>query len=292
MLFASIDIGTNAARLLFSNLHTEDGHTVAKKVSLTRIPLRLGDDVFSNNQIGANKKEEIMKTMMAFKLMIEVFKPVAYIACASAAMREASNSKQIIKQIKDETGIDLQIITGLQEAEIITSADSSNDQQKYKMFVDLGGGSLEISLLENGKIIRSESFHIGALRFLHDKIESREWDHLKNWLKEIEDNFEELFLIGSGGNINKLVKIYSKKEKKFLSLSELKHAQDHLSSYSLQDRIEKLGIRPDRADVIVPSCSIFIKILKWTGAKKIYVPGIGLADGLIYQLYNDYVKNN
>jgi exopolyphosphatase / guanosine-5'-triphosphate,3'-diphosphate pyrophosphatase len=208
-------------------------------------------------------------------------------------MREASNAKQVIACIILETGVDLKIISALEEAEIIASADNTslNEHQKYKMFVDLGGGSLELYLLQNHSIIKSKSFEIGAIRYVHNKIEDKEWDSLKKWLREFTNDFNKILLIGSGGNINKIAKVYGLKEKKMISLTELKYAKAHLSSYSLQDRIEKLGISPNRADLTIPACKIFIKIMKWINSEKICVPGIGLADGLIYKLYKEYIAD-
>jgi exopolyphosphatase / guanosine-5'-triphosphate,3'-diphosphate pyrophosphatase len=294
MLFASIDIGTNAARLLFSNVFTKNGETSAEKASLIRIPLRLGDDVFCGNRISEKKQEELIKTLIAFKLLIEVYKPLAYTACATAAMREATNSKEIVARILQETGIVVKVITGLQEAELITASDniSLNNRFKYKMYIDVGGGSTEISVLQEHEIVKSKSFKIGTIRYLNDKIEEPEWDKMKTWLKEFKADYGNIFLIGSGGNINKIAKVYGHTENQMLYFHELQHAYAHLSNYSLEDRIEKLGLRPDRADVIIPASKIFINIMKWIKADNICVPKIGLADGLIYELYKEYIKNN
>jgi len=292
MLFASIDIGTNAARLLFSNVLTKNDRVFAQKISLIRVPLRLGDDVFSVKIIGEKKQSELIKTMAAFKLLLDVYKPEAYIACASSALREAENSKAIIDSVKTETGIDLHVITGLEEAEIITGADTTilSEHYKYKMFVDLGGGSCEISIVENGNIIKSKSFDIGAIRYVHGKMDEGVWKKLKKWLSEFEQDFDNIMIVGSGGNINKLSKMYGVKESRMMTRKELKHALAYISGFSVQDRIEILHIRPDRADVIVPACMIFIKIMKMIRAEKISVPGIGLADGLIYKVYKEYLE--
>jgi len=294
MIFASVDIGTNAGKLLFSNVFIKDGVPVAEKISRIRIPLRLGDDVFNNKLISKPKQEELIKTLTAFKLLIDVYKPLDWVACASSAMREATNSKQVLAAIKKETGIDLKVISGLEEARLITAADNTvmNSHHKYKMFVDLGGGSMEISVLQENHIIRSRSFSIGVIRYINDKIDDKEWDDLKKWLKAFKDDFNKIFLIGSGGTINNLAKLYGLKENKMISFKELKKAKTHLSQYSLEERVEKLGIRPDRADVIVPACDIFLKIMKWIKSDKACVPGIGLADGLIYELYREYVSNH
>jgi exopolyphosphatase/guanosine-5'-triphosphate,3'-diphosphate pyrophosphatase len=289
MLFASIDIGSNAAKLLFANVSLKEGVPHAEKVSRTRIPLRLGDDVFNAGFISEKKQVELIKTLTAFKLLIDVYQPLDYIACASAAMRDASNSEQVLERIKKETGITLKVISGLEEARLITSAYYTSKGQEYKMFVDLGGGSTEISVLQDNLIKASKSFQIGVIRYLNQTIEEKEWESLKNWIKDLKKALDNIFIIGTGGTINNLAKLYGKKENQMLYFKELKYAKDHLSGYTIQERIEKLGIQPDRADVIIPACDIFISIMKQTGSEKICVPGIGLGDGLIYDLHRDYI---
>jgi len=294
MLFASIDIGTNAVRLLFANVFPQNGQINAEKASLIRIPIRLGDDVFSINRISEKKVNNLLKTMSAFKLLIDVYQPLAYEACATAAMREAANSDEVVARIKKETGINIKVITGIEEADIVTASNHVmlKEQFKYKMYVDVGGGSTEISLLENRKIIESKSFKIGTIRYLNEKIEEKEWDKMKSWLQEFKDDFGKIYLIGSGGNINKLSKMYGNKDGNMINMEELIKAYENLNKYSLKDRIEKLGLRPDRADVIVPAAIIFIKIMNWSKTDFVYVPKIGLADGLIYQIYDEYIKTH
>jgi exopolyphosphatase / guanosine-5'-triphosphate,3'-diphosphate pyrophosphatase len=292
MLFASIDIGSNAAKLLFANVSLQKGVPHAEKVSRTRIPLRLGDDVFNHGFISEQKQEELIKTLTAFKLLIDVYQPLDYIACASAAMRDASNSNEVLERIKKETGIALMVISGLEEARLITSAYHTPKGQEYKMFVDLGGGSMEISVLQDNQIKASKSFQIGVIRYLNHTIEEKEWESLKNWIKDLKKALDNIFIIGTGGTINNLAKLYGKKESQMLYFKELKHARVHLSGYNIEERIEKLVIQPDRADVIIPACEIFIRIMKQINSEKIYVPGIGLGDGLIYHLYKDYVANH
>lgn len=267
---------------------------MAEKASLIRIPLRLGDDVFNYNKISEKKQEELIKTMTAYKLLIDVYKPVAYHACATAAMREASNSAEIVDKIYKETGILIEVISGLKEAELVTASDSlvNNTSSVYKMYVDVGGGSTEISILYDHKIIKSKSFKIGTIRYLNEKINNNEWDKMKDWLKEFKKEISNVQLIGSGGNINKIFKLYAHTDKQFLFFHELQHAFAHLSNNSLDERIEKLGLRPDRADVILPACKIFIFIMKSLKAESICVPKIGLADGIIYDLHKKYIKDS
>ncbi|MEI6123527.1 MAG: exopolyphosphatase [Bacteroidota bacterium] len=294
MLFASIDIGTNAVRLLFSNVFTRNGTAIAEKASLIRIPVRLGDDVFSMNRISEKKIEDLLKTLNAFKLLMDVYKPLAYRACATAAMREAENSSEVVKRIRIETGIDVQVISGLEEAEIVTESDNTviKKRYKYKLYVDVGGGSTEISLLENHNILASKSFNIGTIRYLNNKVDEAEWDHMKLWLKEHTADSGKIYLIGSGGNINKIAKIYGSYDTNMLHFKEIQYAYDYLSKFSLQERVEKLGLRPDRADVIIPASKIFIKIMKWTKADFVYVPRIGLVDGLIYKIHEEHLANH
>ncbi len=294
MLFASIDIGTNAMRLLFSDVHIRDGIAIAEKASLIRIPIRLGDDVFKLNRISDTKTEELLQTMLAFKLLIDVFKPVTSQACATAAMREADNRDAVVEKIRNKTGIEVKIISGLEEAEIISLAETLDVKKyhRYKMYVDVGGGSTEISLLEDHKIIESRSFKIGTIRYLNDKVDESEWKSMKQWLKGFKSDFDKLYLIGSGGNINKLAKLYGKKVVNTICFKEIEDAFHHLNQYSVEERIDKLGLRRDRADVIVPAAKIFIKIMKLVKADFVYVPKIGLADGLIYKMYYEYVKTH
>ncbi len=294
MLFASIDIGTNAVRLLFSNVYLRDEQIYAEKASIIRIPIRLGEDVFSINYISEEKIDLLLKTMRAFKLLMDVYRPLSYIACATAAMREASNSDEVVRRIKEEVGIDIKVISGKEEADIVTASNHVflYEPFKYKMYVDVGGGSTEISLLDNRELVESKSFKIGTIRYLNNKIEEKEWTKMQDWLEQFQDDFGRIYLIGSGGNINKITKLYGNKETFTINLDDLMRAYEHLCKYTLEERIEMLGLRPDRADVIVPAAIIFIKIMNWIKTGFVYVPKIGLADGLIYKSYDEYLKNS
>ena len=293
MLFASIDIGTNAVRLLFANVYVRNDITVAEKASLIRIPIRLGDDVFNLNRISDTKTNDLLKTMQAFKLLIDVYHPLGFEACATAAMREAENSAEVVERIQNETGLNIRVITGLEEAEIVTASNNIaiKKRYKYKMYVDVGGGSTEISLLQDHKIVASKSFKIGTIRYLNEKVDEHEWEKMQNWLKAFKDDFGKIYVIGSGGNINKIAKIYGRTDTNMVYLNELEDAFKHLNRYSLTERIEKLGLRPDRADVIIPASIIFIKILQWMKGDFVHVPKIGLVDGLIYKVHGEYMRN-
>jgi exopolyphosphatase / guanosine-5'-triphosphate,3'-diphosphate pyrophosphatase len=294
MLFASIDIGTNAVRLFFANVYEKNAIPVSEKASLIRIPLRLGEDVFKDGRISEIRVEKLIKTMQAFRLLLDVYAPQDYIACATAAMREASNGKEIVDRIRNEAGINIEIIDGIEEAKIVCAADNMQVSSRYKftMYVDVGGGSTEISLLKDHTLIDSNSFKIGTIRLLTEKVQDKEWDRLKSWLKNYKSDFGKLFCIGSGGNINKLAKLYSTQIDDSISYSDLQQAAEHLSSFSLQERIETMGLRPDRADVIVPATKVFLFIMKISDTRFIHVPKIGLTDGLIHTVYKRYVKDS
>jgi exopolyphosphatase/guanosine-5'-triphosphate,3'-diphosphate pyrophosphatase len=290
MLFASIDIGTNAVRLFFANVFELKGNAVAEKASLIRIPLRLGEDVFESGSISKKRTENLLKTMTAFKLLMEVYKPVDYMACATSAMREAENGQQIIDKIKKETGINVRIIDGIEEAQVVCASNNLTIGKKYSltMYVDVGGGSTEISVLKNHVLLDSESFKLGTIRLLEEKVSMEEWERMNAWLNKFSKDFGKIYFIGSGGNINKLSKLYSTQPDNSLSLPNLKEGYKKLCSMTLQQRIEEMGMRPDRADVIIPASEIFLSIMKTTHSDFIFVPRIGLSDGLIYTVYKKY----
>jgi exopolyphosphatase / guanosine-5'-triphosphate,3'-diphosphate pyrophosphatase len=292
MIFAAIDIGSNAVRLLFANAFEQKGAIRVEKATLVRIPIRLGMDVYKNNKISKQRGEKLINTLQAFSLLIGVYKPKAFVACATAAMREAVNGEELIKKIKKQTGIHVKIIDGLEEAAIIRS---TNDyvfaaENKLNMYIDLGGGSTEISVLSEHKLIEAGSFKIGTIRLLTGKVPEEEWDNLEAWLMKFQKHFGKMNVIGSGGNINKIAKIYGKPDAYHLRQENLEYAAKHLRSFSLNDRIEMLGLRPDRADVIIPATDVFLFITRIIKARMIYVPKIGLADGLIYQMFEKHLN--
>ncbi len=290
--FASIDIGSNAIRLLFMNVVEDGKKAIFKKSSLVRVPVRLGEDASIAGKISANKIEKLTKTMVAFKNLMDVHDVVSYRACETSAMREASNSKDIVKIIENETGIDIEVIDGKQEAEIICSneiVEIINDDNHY-LYVDVGGGSTEITLFSNRKLVESHSFNIGTIRMLNSKVTEGDFAKMRKWLKILKADSKEVSLIGSGGNINKILKISGKKDNEFLVLDELEEINKFISYYSINERIKVLGLNPDRADVIVPASEIFMKIMKWTDAKRVIIPTIGVSDGIVHQLYDNYKK--
>ena len=291
MLYAVIDIGSNAARLLFANALLIDNETFVEKASLIRIPLRLGKDVFSKGRISKEKSKNFIKTMQAFKLLIEVYKPQEYKVLATAAMREAENSKKICDLIFDKTGLKVEIITGKEEASIIRSTNKLNILNPLKpvVFIDVGGGSTEISVELDGKLIQLRSFKIGTIRLLEKNYSPNIWEDIFSWLEEIRNSYSEMYCVGSGGNINKLNKLYGNSETQILTKTQLKNAFDHLSSLTVEERMKRYGFRMDRADVIVPAARIYIKLMDYLGVCQIKVPKIGLADGMVHILHDNYL---
>ncbi|MDY0342250.1 MAG: Ppx/GppA family phosphatase [Lentimicrobium sp.] len=292
MLLSGIDIGSNAVRLLFANVFSSKSGIISEKATLLRIPLRLGLDVFNIGKLSDKKTDELVKTMLAFKLLIEVYNPEAYRVAATSAMREASNQQQVIARVKAEAGLDINIINGIQEANIISSLSNVYINRDFTktLYIDVGGGSTELSVIDENKLIASNSFKIGTLRLLADKVEQAEWENMRRWLQEFKSDFGRMNCIGSGGNINKLTKLYGHSSNNRIGFDELVYANKQLNAMPLKVRIESLGLRPDRADVIVPASRIFIRILKWTGLGEVISPRLGLADGLVLSLYKELIE--
>jgi exopolyphosphatase / guanosine-5'-triphosphate,3'-diphosphate pyrophosphatase len=292
--YAAIDIGSNAVRLLISNIiEQEDEPVVFKKNSLVRVPIRLGADVFINGEISEYNQKRMLDTMMAFSLLMQSHGVVRYKACATSAMREAKNSIQLSKQIFDSCGINIDIIDGEEEAAIIAATDLHTfiDPNKTYLYVDVGGGSTEFSIIHNGEKLKSKSFKIGTVRLLNDIVKNETWNELENWIKENTKQYYKIELIGSGGNINKIFKISGKDLGKPLTYFYLTTYYKMLQNYSYEERITKLNLNQDRADVIIPATRIYLSAMKWSGAKHIYVPKIGLSDGIIKSIYYQTVSS-
>ena len=290
ILFSAIDIGSNAGRLLFSNVFEHEDKVVFEKSSLVRVPLRLGIDAIEYGKITDERVENLVNTMIAFKYLLNVYKPISFKACATAAMREASNKDEVVELIEKKVGIKLEIIDGLMEAKIVCASHNLDSESKNKhfLYVDVGGGSAELSVLINNKIIESTSFKIGTLRMLNNKIDENEWEKFMNFLSEINQKYKNITCVGSGGNINKLSKLYGKKGSTQLSYNMLRSGYNQLNSLTLEERIENMGLRPDRADVIIPAAKLFLVILKNINSDKILIPRIGLSDGLVHEAYYEY----
>lgn len=293
MKFAAVDIGSNAVRLLFMNVYVVNGSPVYKKDFLIRVPVRLGEDAFMDKKISKKKVEKLVKTMTAFKNLIEVNEALDYKVYATAALREAANGNEIADEVYKKSGIKIEIIDGDNEASVINSNDVINeldDPDKNYLYIDVGGGSTEISLFVKRRLVKSKSFPIGTLKILNDQIEESLWIALREMLKEFKELYGNIYGIGSGGNINKIHKLYGNTKGKFITIDMMKHANDTLTGMTIADRIKELGLRPDRADVIVPASEIYMLIMRWAGIKKIFVPKIGLTDGIIKNLYEQYVR--
>ena len=286
--FAAIDIGSNAIRLLINNVIEEKGKkTLFTKSELVRVPVRLGEDSFTKGEISEDNAIRIVKSMKAFQLLMDVNRVEKYMACATSAMREANNGVEIIEKIDSEVGIRIELIDGKREAEIIASTDLKQLIQKDQayLYIDVGGGSTEFTLFNEGEIKTSKSFKLGTVRLLNNMVGEATWRKLEDWIKLNTENTNKISIIGSGGNINKLHKMSSRKEGEPISYIWLNAQFNFLNSLSYEDRISELGLNTDRADVIIPAARIFIMAAKWSGAKKIHVPKIGLSDGIIKTLY-------
>lgn len=294
MIFAAIDIGSNAVRLLFTHVYEIKGKVFFEKEELIRMPVRLGEDTFLKGEISKEKADKLVSAMKGFKELMNVFNIIAYRACATSAMRDAKNGKEVIERVKKEANITIEIIDGKTEAATIFSnhAEEFLDPLKSYLYIDVGGGSVELTLISDKKTIAQKSFDVGTLRMLFGKIDNNEWDSYKQWIKKNTQGIKPLNAIGSGGNINKLYKMSGKKESKSLSYDKLKSMQDMLSSYTYEERITILGLKPDRADVIIPATKIFLTAMKYADIERVYVPQIGLSDGIIHLLYEEYKKKN
>ncbi|MEO6549147.1 MAG: exopolyphosphatase [Ferruginibacter sp.] len=290
MILAAIDIGSNAARLLITEVAVDHkGETTYNKINLIRVPLRLGFDVFEQGIISKHKIGMILQTMKAYKHLCNAY-DVAYIkACATSAMRDARNATDIIRKVKLETSIEIEVITGDLEAGLIYEnhvAENMDKDHSY-LYIDVGGGSTELSFFSNGILIYKKSFNIGTIRLLKNMVTDKDWEDMKDVLRNVIKGQKEVVAIGSGGNINKVFSMSKKKDGKPLSLELLRDYYKELSSVILSERIVKYSLRSDRADVIVPAIQIYINVMRWAGAEQIYVPKIGLADGLIRNLWEE-----
>ena len=292
MKFGAIDIGTNAARLLIGEISPNHGHEIVKKISYTRIPLQLGYDVFEQGKISPQKEIEFIKTIKAFKLISEVFDVKELRACATSAMREAENGKDIQRKIKAETGINIDIIDGKEEGDLIISTFELIDYDRKNPFlvIDVGGGSTEISMFHKGKKINSRSFKVGTIRLLKNKVKKNVWEDIDKWVNENFEFNEKVKVFATGGNINKVHKLFGLKYMQPIYVEQLIDFHELIAPLSVSERIEKYQLKEDRADVIVPAIEIYSRVLKNLKVGRVYVPKIGLADGIIYNLHKKNSK--
>ena len=287
MILAAIDIGSNAARLLMCEVVKHGSEVEFNKLNLIRIPLRLGFDVFEKGYIGFRKKKMLLNTMNAFSALMKVYEVDHYIACATSAMRDASNSKEIIKEIKVETGVKVEVISGDLEAEIIYENHIAEllDANKSYLYIDVGGGSTEVTLFHKSAVAFQKSFNIGTVRILTNKVDDAVWEDLKQTLKEIGKQYPKMIAIGSGGNINKIYSMINSKNLKSIPIEVIREFHRVLEPMTVEERMQTYLLKRDRADVIVPALNIYAYAMKWANIDEIHVPKIGLADGLINHLY-------
>jgi exopolyphosphatase/guanosine-5'-triphosphate,3'-diphosphate pyrophosphatase len=292
--YGAIDIGSNAVRLLISSIHEEEGKTTRfKKTSLVRVPIRLGEDVFKSGRVSQENITRMVDAMQAYQLLMKTHKVIKYKACATSAMREAKNGEEVVRLIKEKTDIQIDIIDGKDEAAIIAMTDLHeliNTDATY-LYVDVGGGSTEFTLYHNGNTIKSKSFKLGTVRLLNNLVSDEVWKNVEDWIKESIVGYRKVSLIGSGGNINNIFKNSGKRMGKPLSFLYLSSYYKLLNSLTYEERIWQLNLNQDRADVIIPATRIYLSAMKWSGSREIYVPKIGLSDGIIKSLYNEKLNH-
>lgn len=292
MKYAAIDIGSNAVRLLITNVFEDAAEPIFKKASLVRVPIRLGADAFTEGIISADKSMKLIETMRAFKHLMNVHEISGYRACATSAMREATNGESLVDEILDSTGIQIEIISGKEEAEILFAnhfEKSMNEKGNY-LYIDVGGGSSELTLFSKKTVKDARSFKLGTIRILNEKVDGSVWSEAEEWVKASTDGLKNITAIGSGGNINKLYRMSEMKNRAPMKTETLKEIREMINSLSYSERISKLGLNLDRADVIVPACDIFLNICDWANIKKISVPEFGVSDGITRLLYEDHLK--
>lgn len=284
--YAAIDIGSNAVRLLLSEVFETDSGPYFRKISLIRMPIRLGKDAFILGKISKARAERLTSTINGFKHLITSYQPLDFHACATSAMREAANGPRIKEHILEKTGVDIEIIDGKEEARVIFANNPWRHlaEDSAWLFVDVGGGSTEITIFSDGKT-KSHSFGIGTIRLIEDLVQKSQWKEMKTWVREHTNSFSHIDAIGSGGNINKIIKMAKCTDGKSITRAKIKQVRDYLKFFSYDERITKLGLKPDRADVIMPALKIYLSVMKWGGFDTLSVPQIGLADGLVRLMY-------
>ena len=293
MRYAAIDIGSNAIRLLIADILPKGKTHTFKKNTLLRIPLRLGEDAFMHQRISEEKAEQLIKTIFSFALLMDVYQVDDYMACATSAMREAKNGPELVKKIFKTCNIKINIVEGQEEANIIYASHIEQllDQDKNYLYIDVGGGSTELSVFSANNLVASKSFDIGTIRILDKKVKPENWIHAKEWLKKMGATHPNLTAIGTGGNINKIYRLANLKEGESLSTKKFNQVAKQLQALTLEQRIVELGLKPDRADVIIPACEIYANLFKWGNVKETIVPSVGLVDGIIQLLIDKNLGN-
>lgn len=288
----AIDIGSNAIRLQITNVERYASETVFKKVTWVRVPLRLGEDVFTQGFIGDERREHLLEVMKGFRHLMNAYDVAIYQACATSAMREASNGAQIVEFIREKAGIKIDIVEGQAEADIIFASGLSEviTLGATYLFVDVGGGSTELTVFAGGQRVDSRSFPVGTVRMLADTVDKKVWTDMKKWLKYQSLNYNPTVVVGSGGNISKVQRMMNKKERESSNYAEMKVLYDYIDSFSLEERIHQLRLNPHRADVIIPALKIFLTVMKYCKINQVIVPKMGMVDGIVRKLYDSYLE--
>lgn len=294
MKFAAIDIGSNAIRLLIEEVFMEDGRPHVEKIAYFRVPVRLGEDVFTFGKIGKLRARQLVKTMQAFKNLMQVYQIGAYRACATSAMREAENSRQVINSVKNETEIKIELIDGQLEADFIFNNFSVQqlDRSGNYLYIDVGGGSTELTLIKAGERVKSISFKIGTVRALKGKVSKKRWVEARAWIRQMVKGEDHLIAIGTGGNINRIFRECGKKSKDLISREDIQAYYDELNKLTYVQRVTQLGLKPDRADVILPAAEIFANMMDFAQIQYMMVPKVGLSDGIILSLFEEWKAEN
>lgn len=292
--YAAIDIGSNAVRLLVSNVIDYKGKTLFLKNALVRVPIRLGQDSFTEGKISDKNIKRMVKSMKAFRMLMKVHGVKDYLAYATSALRDAENGSSVVEKIFKKAGIQIEIIDGKKEAKIISNTNvfEKIDLEKTFLYIDVGGGSTEFSILKEGKRTESISFKIGTVRVLNQGVDTKTWNEVERWVKEHTASYSKIYLLGTGGNINKLHKMANVKDNRPITFLTLNAMYNRLKGLTYEERIVELGLNPDRSDVIIPAAELFLKTLQWSGAKVVYVPKVGLSDGMIRELYKNKKLND
>lgn len=287
--YGSIDIGSNAIRLLISTAHYSNEGVFFKKNSLIRVPIRLGQDVFMKGKIGAKNQKRMIQAMIAYRNLMDAHGVEDYLACATSAMRDAENSKQLIKEIKQKANINIEVISGSKEAEIIfqTHIEKLLNHDEAYLYIDVGGGSTELSFFNGKKLVSSQSFNVGTIRLLNNVVEEKQWVLMESWIKETIGDINNVKAIASGGNINRVYKIIGKKKLEVIYIDEVSEVRQQIIDTPEDKRQQKFNMNPDRADVILPALSIYLNVFRWANTSEIYVPKVGLSDGLVRKLHAD-----
>lgn len=291
---AAIDIGSNSVRLLVSNVITDKKNTLFKKSSLTRLPIRLGVDAFSQGKISKKNIQKLKTGMQAYRHIMEVHNVEMYRACATSALREATNGDAVTQMIREETGVDIELIDGKEEAEVIFNSElisNIRDQEDSFLYIDVGGGSTELTLFYKDELRASRSFKIGTIRLLQDSVHKDNWDEMRDWIKTETKGMDDILMVGSGGNINRTFKMSDKKQGHPLSIEYIENTYNMLQKFTPEERMMKFDLNPDRADVITHALKIYKSAMNWAGSERMLVPKKGLADGMVRHMFAEHFVN-